>query len=306
MSLYPGEIVIHDGNVQQHKQPPSGQGFGLVPRNYNTHPVGCYGAILPYHAVTFPLIDRSEWSQRAKDQIAAGARISDLRLKGNNGQPIPSRDQNGKGYCWAHSGVTVTICDRLVRNLPYADLSAYAVACIIKNYRDEGGWGAQGVDFLASRGVPTAQFWPQQSMSKANDNAATWADAAKHKTTEGWIDLAAAQYDRNLSFEQRISLCLTGCAQVADFNWWSHSVCQVDAVDGAAQWGITRADSGKLMATTEFDAYWGMSHPVTGGWGVRIWNSWGDSWSAQGMGTLTGNQAEADGGVAILSTTLSV
>jgi hypothetical protein len=307
--LYPNELVIHDGNAHQHRATPhvgpDGQprAFGLKPRDYGTHPLGCYGAILPYTGVDFPLIPRGEWSQRAKDQIAAGARCSDIRMRGNNGQKIPSRDQNGKGYCWMHSGTSATLVVRAEANLAYADLSAYACACVIKNFRDEGGWGAQGVDFLASRGVPTSKFWPQQSMSKANDKPETWEDAKKHRVVEGWIDLAAAQYDRNLSFEQCVSLFLSGKPVVTDFNWWSHSVCGIDAIDGSAQWGLTRADSGKLMDLTEFEAFWAVNDPVTAGWGIRIWNSWGDTWSTDGMGALTGKQAVPDGSVGVLTST---
>jgi hypothetical protein len=310
--LYPNELVIHDGNAHQHKPHapyvgPDGQprAFGLVPRDYHANPLGCYGSIRPYHAVDFPLIPRSEWSQRARDQIAGGYRCSDLRMRGNNGQKIPSRDQNGRGYCWFHSGTSALLVARARANLAYADLSAYAGACVIKNFRDEGGWGAQGVDFLASRGVPTAKFWPQRSVDRACDNPATWENAKLYRVLEGWIDLAAAQYDRNLSFDQELSLYLVTQPCVKDENWWSHSICGVDAVDGSAQRDVTRGESGKLLQLKDFDQFWGMDDEVTGGWGVRIWNSWGDTWSSDGMGVLTGKQAVSDGCVGVLTTTAS-
>jgi hypothetical protein len=308
--LYPNEPIIHDRNFHEFlpQNPhigPDGQprAFGLAPRNYSTHPLGCYGTILPYTAVDFPLIPQAEWSQRAKDQIAEGRRCSDMRMRGNNGQKIPSRDQNGKGYCWAHSGVSALLAVRATANLPYADLSAYAVACIIKSYRDEGGWGPAGVDFLASRGCPTSKFWAQQSMSRGNDRPETWEDAKKYRITAGWIDLAVSAYDRNLSFAQEISLYLSTCPCVKDENWWSHSIGGLDAVEGASQWGVTRAASGKLLAVEEFDTVWAMNDPVTAGWGVRIWNSWGETWGTDGMGVLTGRQAVSDSSVGILTST---
>lgn len=298
--LGPNEVLIGDHNFHQYQPPPTVDGevksYGLIPRDYKTHPRGCYSSI---HAIDVPLIDQGEWPQRLKDLAANHALLSDIRLKGNAGQPIPSRDQNGKGYCWAHSGTSATLIVRATANLPYADLSAYAVACTIKSYRDEGGWGAQGVDFMADKGIPTSATWPQQSMSRSNDNAATWADAAKHKITEGFIDLAAAQYDRNLSFNQVASLLLSGVPVVVDYNWWSHSVCAIDLVDGAAQRGVYRdLTTGKIPQLSAFDQEWGMSDPVTAGFGVRIWNSWGDSWSDRGMGTLSGSKAIPDGAVA--------
>lgn len=310
--LYPGEIVIHDGNVDLHKtaqffgddgQPRS---YGLVPRNYQTHPLGCYPDIKPYTAVSFPLIPREEWAQRAKDQLAAGARLSDMRMRGNKGQMIPSRDQNGRGYCWRHSPTSANLLVRARMNLPYVDLSAYAGACRIKNYRDEGGWGAQGLDDVIQFGDPSSEFWPQKSVSRSNDTPEMRANALLHRGGEGWIDLAVAQYDRKLAFEQEISLYLTASPCIKDHNWWSHSICGCDAVDGSTQRLFTRGESGKLLQLREFDQFWGMLDPVTAGWGIRIWNSWGDGWGAQGMGVLTGKQAVSDGSVGLLTTTASV
>jgi hypothetical protein len=273
-----GELCIHDGNYRQHFAPlinGEWKSHGLVPRDYALYPRGCYASI---QAVDVPLIPRSEWSARIKEMEATKSRLSDLRAtEGPSSGLIPSLDQNGKGYCWAHSGVSATLMLRAVMNEPYVSLSAYAVACTIKSYRDEGGWGAQGVDFLASRGVPSDQFWPQRSMSPSNDKPATWENAALHKVTGQWADLAAQEYDRKLSFDQVMSLLLARVPVVVDYNWWSHSVCAIDPVEVSA-----------------------------GSFGVRILNSWGDSWSDRGMGVLEGNKAIPDGAVAPLITLPSV
>ncbi len=121
--------------------------------------------------------------------------LNDIRTTGMKGQRIPSRDQDGKGYCWAHSSTWATIIVRAKNGQPYADLSAYAIACKIKGFADEGGWGAESLDFIAKTGCPSATFWPQQSMLRSNDNANTWADAAKHRVTE-WISLESGSSRR--------------------------------------------------------------------------------------------------------------
>lgn len=306
MSLRPNEILIgpHNAHLFTSDQQVDGEhkARGLIPRNYKTHPVGHY----PWAtAVDFPLIPRSEWEARAAEKTSRRAWLSDIRLKGNNGQPVPSRDQNGRGYCWRHSPTSCNLLLRAFAGLPYADLSAYAGACMIKAFRDEGGWGAQGVDDVIRRGDPTSEFWPQRSVDRANDNPRTWENAALHRIIDQWADLNQAEYDRGLTFDQVGTLLLSDVPVVGDFNWWSHSVCLMDLVNGSGQFGVFRADSGKLATAAEFEEAWAVNDPVTAGWGVRLWNSWGDSWSDRGMGTLTGSKAVPDGAVAPRTTTLS-
>ncbi len=296
--LYPTEEIIHAGNFANYINPVvNGETklCGTVPRDPKKFYRGCYPGIA---AVDVPLIPATERPKRIADQLATKGRISDITRTGLNGGPIPPRDQNSRGYCWMHSGVSAMICLRAIANLPYADLSAFGPACKVKSFRDEGGWGAQGVDFLMANGCPTSKTWPQKATDRSLDNAATWAEAAKYKIAEGWMDLAQAQYDRNLSFDQVISLVISGIPVVVDFNWWSHSVCAVDAVDGTTQYRITRdVMSGKLLELAEFELVWGIHDPVTAGLAIRILNSWGN-WSDAGYGVLTGSQAVPNGSVA--------
>lgn len=294
-----GSVIIHEGNYHEFLAPrdPNAQGHhGLVPRDYQKHPMGSY----PWAtAVDFPVIPQSEWPARIAEKDSKKSWLADVRMKaGPNNGPIKSRDQNGKGYCWAHSGTSAHLLVRAVMNQPYADLSAYSVACIIKSYRDEGGWGAQGVDFQVANGVATSKTWAQQSMSRSNDNAATRAEMASHKIIDQWADLAAAQYDRNLSFDQFCTASLIDVPTVDDYNWWSHSVCGCRVVNGSTMRQRTRMGSGKLASLQEFEAIWATNDPVTAGFGRTIWNSWGDSWSDNGMGILTGSKAIPNGGVA--------
>ncbi len=296
----PPEAIIHDGNWWQFINPELPDGttgrHGLEPRNYATHPLGFYSWAT---AADFPLIPQAEWAARCQQKTQEKSWLSDIRnAAGPGSNPIPSRDQNGKGYCWAHSGVSAHLLIRAVMGEPYADLSAYSIACPIKNFRDEGGWGAQGLDYQVANGCATSATWPQQSMSRSNVNDAEKADAAAHKVIDQWADLNSGQYDRNLSFNQVATLLLADVPVVSDFNWWSHSVCAADLVNGAQQFGQTRMESGKLASLSEHAALWAMNDPVTAGFGIRIWNSWGNSWSSNGMGVLTGSKAVPDGSVA--------
>jgi hypothetical protein len=293
--------IIHDGNWQQYcDQYVNGvkQMRGLIPRDKRLEPPGYLKGVPAMKGVDFPLIPRSEWAERIRDKEQEKSRLSDIRRRANNGQLIPSLDQNGQGYCWAYGTTAAVMLLRAVMNLPYVRLSAHAVACIVKGFRDEGGWGALSLDFIMQRGVPSVEAWPEKSMSRSNDKPATWEDAAKYKVTEGWVDLEAAVYDRNLSFEQEISLLLSNIPTVADMNWWGHCTVMMDAVDGATQRNDTRGESGKLLSLEEFDRAWGMNDPVTAGIGKRTWNSWTDQWGDKGEGLITGSKAVSDNCVA--------
>ncbi len=251
------EVVINDQNYQQFMAPVIDgevRSMGLVPRDYDQCPVGYLSCAKPFD---LPLIPESEWEERLKERIARKAQLSDVRNRGVNGRPIPSRDQNGRGYCWFHSGVSCNLIVRATEGQPYADLSAYAGACIIKNYRDQGGYGSQGVEWMAEHGCPTSEFWPQQSTKRSNDTPEMRANAKLHRIQE-WMDLEP----RNKA--QFVTCLLSGIPVVSDFNWWGHSVATLD-----------------LVSLDPFR--------------TRIWNSWGDGWSENGTGILEGRKAIPDG-----------
>ena len=271
MGVNPGEILIDDSTPEHvtHDVVIDGdrKGRGLVPRDYAAYPPGCFAHGM--RGVDFPLIPESEWSDRIKDMEATKSRISDIRLTGNNGSIIPSLDQDGWGYCWAHSSTQSVIMLRAIGHEPYVPLSAFAIACILRNYRDQGGFGAESMDFIMQRGVPAQEFWPQQSTDRAHDNPQTWANAARHKITAGFMDLEAPEGNRTLSWQQVMTCLLLRIPVVSDYNWWSHSVLAIDPVE-----------------------------VEPGSFGVRILNSWSDTWSDKGMGVLQGNKARPDGAVA--------
>lgn len=292
--LNPGETLIHSGNAHLYAQAPTGQGFGLVPRDYGAVPLGSMmGA--PVSAVS--PIPRSEWPERLRDQIAAKARCSDLRDIGKGGQRIPSLDQNGRGYCWAHSTVSAALIGRAKDGQPFADLSAYAIACIIKGYRDQGGWNGESMKFLRERGCPTSEFWPQRGTSRSFDKPETWENAALHKMLE-WDDIPEGNFDLQATYS------LLGIPYALDLNWWSHSICGCDLIDGTASYnaGLLRSPSGKLQTFAEFEAEWEVAE-YGAAFGARIWNSWGDGWGSAGMGPLTEAKARNNGAIALRVTT---
>lgn len=239
---------------------------GLVPRDFEN---------MPLRAVTdLPEIPESEWDARIKEQEEKKSRLSDIRMTGNFGAMIPSLDQNlgdgvHWGYCWAHSGVHGNMLIRARDGMPYVPLSAFAVAATIKNGRNDGGWGAQGLEFMMTRGVPDQKYWPQKNVKLSNGTPECWENAAKHKITAGWMDVAAPLWGRKLSFKQVATCLLLRIPVILDYNWWGHSVVGMDLV---------RVEAGS--------------------YGIRIWNSWADSWGEKGTGVLRGNRAVPDNATA--------
>jgi hypothetical protein len=241
-------------------EPPEGMGRGLVERDYSRHPVG-------YNSQPFllPLIPEAEWAERLADQIAAKAQLSDIRNRGNKGKRIPSTHQGKSNYCWAHSTASAMMLQRAMQNEPYAELSAFAIACKIKNYRNQGGWGSVSLEYAAEHGIPDTTHWPARSWQKHHDDPTTWKNAAKHKVSE-WMDLEP----RNKA--QLVTCLLLNIPVVSDFNWWRHSVCSMD-----------------LVSLRPFK--------------TRIWNSWSDNWGEDGTGLLEGSKAIPDGMIAPFAST---
>lgn len=298
--LNPGELLIGDHTPDHEVKDISVDGDfksrGYVPRDYTVDPKEMFDP-----PTNIALIPRDQWAARIADKIAAKSQLSDRRLAALNGQPIPSLDQDGRGYCWAHSTTSALILARMMANDPYVRLSAYHIACIIKNYRDEGGWCGLSAKFVREKGVASVEFWPEKSTSRSNDRPEMWANAALHKSLEEWVDLTRDLYDQNLSFDQLASSLLVNNPSPVDYNWWSHSICGMDLVNGNGLFRTNhaRAASGKFMTKKQYELAWGINNPVTAGYGIRIWNSWGDSWSDRGMGVLAGSKAVPDGALSI-------
>lgn len=251
---------------------------GLVPRDYSIQPVK------PFRAVSLPLISRDLWPAMIKAQKAAGRRLSDIRRRGNFGQPIPSLQQGSVGYCWGHGPAHMAMLLRAAMNLPYVPLSAYAVCATVVDGRDEGGWGALAQQFICDKGIPAQAFWAQGDRDHRKTRPGCWENAAGHKITEEWVDAAAPTYDRDMSFDQVATCLLSAIPCGGDYNWWGHHIALLDLVELDPSLPLSNVNR----------------------WGINIWNSWGDSWGDMGEGILKGMKAVPDNATAARVITASV
>ncbi len=226
MYNYNALTVINDANYTDHLAPALPDGSmasrGLVPRDFKTHPTGYLAAAQPYPEDM--IVPVEEWKDRLRDiKAMGGTRVS----RWAHQQPII--DQDGFGYCWAHSTTGAVSVVRVASGEPYVALSAFAVAATIKNGRDEGGWNAESAEFAIQKGIPSQDLWPQGSANLRYGTPECWANAANHKLTLWWD----GSDDPHKAYIQSVSAFLLGLGvPVTDYNWWSHSVFTADFEEG--------------------------------------------------------------------------
>lgn len=213
-----------------------------------------------------PLIPKSEWIPRIRDRKKYKMGLRDLFKAGKVGTV---KDQNGQGFCWSYSVARACEYVRAIMGLDHIPLSGHSVACKVKNFRDEGGWCGLSRQYAAEHGYVPESLWPAKSMSRSNDTAAAWAEAAKYRIIEDYVDLKKAVYDQNIPYDYAISCLLQNIPVIFDLNWWGHSVlmCDVDEMDGE------EAPDGD--------------------------NSWTPGWGDNGTFRLQGQKKIPDGAVAI-------
>lgn len=298
-------LIIDDDNWQAHVGEVVVNGErkarGLVPRNYSTHPVGFYAAVPPLDQMK--LIPRDEWIPRIKEQEANKSSLQHIRrANGPNGGHIPALDQNGQGYCWCYSAHGCIMLRRAVMGVPYRRPSAHAAACLIKSFKDEGGWGAESADWIVKNGWADTSMWPEKSMSRSNDTPSLRQKMAENKIPGAWRELGAAQYDANFTEEQRCTLLLDNTPYQGDHNWWSHSVCHMRLALNLRPTEAKSRKAKKLMATdlksldlnkdADYKAFADVIVTV-------ILNSWTDNYGDLGECVLGGTKQRVDGAVAL-------
>lgn len=293
----PDLIIIGDHTPVDHPDVNAGM-KGLIPRDLVTHPVG-YSAVIPPSSLVPYSYD--DMVKMIADQEKAQSRNSDILRRGDAGKTIPSLDQNGQGFCWNYGPTGAFQGVRARMNLPFKKLSGHANACLDKNYQDQGGWGARGVELLIAGGCPDTDHWKEKSMSRSNDTPEMRANAKLYMPDVVVADLASPVYNRDLSFGQQLRILLDGGFTVDDWDYWSHCTFACDAVNGASQRTVSRDETGKLDDFKTFELKWGMNDPITKGLAKRSRNSWTDSYGDLGFFVSTGAKAVASNSVGIIT-----
>ena len=246
--LYPNEIIIDDatGTDVTHD---SKFGRGLIEAvGYRGTPAEPFPAEL--------LIPRSEWEARIKEQEERKTRLSDLvNLAG-----LPCKNQESTSFCWINAPTHCTEIVRVKQNQPMVILSPASAGAQITNYRNVGGWGREGLEWIVNYGVCPVANWPANALDRKYATPENKEIAKFYQVTEWW-DLEPGNLD------QQISCLLLGLPIAVGQNYWSHEI-------------------------TQYEAIW-----LNGTVAIRGRNSWGMSWGDKGYFIQQGSKMRADDAV---------
>ena len=265
-------LIIDDSNFHQYQPsltPENRHAFGLVPRN--THPTfakqRCYGA------ADIPLIPWAEIPDRIADLERRKASLWHIW----NDSEVGVLNQSSLSYCHAFSAVMGVKIDRVVRGLPYIELSASSVGAPVTGYRNAGAWILEDLEQMRKVGVATTEYVPMLTTRRGDFKAGWEQSAARHKVLE-WSELES----RNL--HQQICALLSLKVTCNGLNYWGHAVTDLAVKD---------LDPSKRPDDESR-------------YGILFLNSWGDDWGDRGCAVRAGRQKYVDEAYLVESVTLSI
>lgn len=259
-ALYPNERVIDDSVPDEAVSTPDGLSTGYKGMFRSAQDAANYSAMPPSM-----LVPRHEWQARIEEMEATKTRVSDLIVQAN----LKVKNQLQTNYCWIFAPAHAVEVARMIQGQRVISLSPASAGAQIKNYRNEGGWGVEGLQWIADHGLVPSALWPDTAIQRSYATADNKAAAREFRATE-WDVLQPKSIDEMVS-------CLFHRKTVPiGLNWWGHEVLAVDPV-------------------------W-----LNGSIAIRIRNSWGDIPDfPNGFGILQGRKMIPDDSVCLRSTTAS-
>jgi hypothetical protein len=214
-------------------------------------PEGYAGSAEPFP--TDLIIPKSEWQARIQEREERKATIWHRATAA--GWKV--KDQQQTNYCWINAPTAAVELIRLLQHDEPVVLSPASAGAQITNYRNVGGWGKEGLEWIQTHGLVPVSLWPANAISKQYATESNKQVALSYRQIEWW-ELAVR------SLDQLVSCLLRGYPVAVGYNWWGHEVTACDPV-------------------------W-----VDGAVAIRIANSWGEAWGDKGFGVIQGNRMLPD------------
>jgi len=217
---------------------------GYCQRDWDEHPFAAteYTTAFP----TSALIDESEWDDRYNEFLTQKNSLAD-QVKTTGWTVF---DQGNTNYCWANAVVACLEAARIKQGDPWIRLSSASVAAIIKNFRNQGGWGSEALEFCVERGVATNATWGNAVINPGRE-AINQADIERpHFKAIEFYELPPDPVDMRKCF---MSALFHGWPCAPGYDWWRHQVAAfapwkspngVWGSTGPNSWAATYGDNG--------------------------------------------------------------
>lgn len=233
------ELIINDETKAAQLRPPAGRKKGLEMARSSTLDYSYGDHAQPYPASK--LIPRSEWEARIKEMEERKTRLSDVVRQAG----LPCKDQAQTNYCWINAPTHCTEIVQVQQNEPMVILSPASAGAPIKGFRNVGGWGLEGLEYISKYGLVPVEFWPPNAINRSYYTEENKQRALKYRVTE-WYECKP----RNL--DEMVSSLLNREPGASGLNWWSHEVTYYEVVwlDGEVairarnSWGMEYGDDG--------------------------------------------------------------
>lgn len=254
-----GYPIYDDSSAAELLSPLNTSSFrrGMKPRDYDKLPFGTLAFAAPF---SIPVIPRSEWKERIEEQERTGNHLENVCDQFQ----IPVKNQGSTNYCWINAPVHCLEIMRAYQGQGYVELSPASCGGPKTDFRNVGGLGTEGVEFLVEEGAVPVSLWPANAISRKYNTSAARQERKKYRVLEWW-ELQPRNYD------QLITCLLLNMPVAIGLNWWRHEVTAIRAI----------LDQGRVA--------------------VLINNSWGPQWGKNGRGVLTESKATPDDAVALRS-----
>jgi len=222
-------------------------GTGFIDRDFNAEP---FGSVVPeFSGETY---SRDTWRDLIKEQDERKCSPYHAFKSAN----CPILNQSRTNYCWCFGlvqGVAVALAQSGYDESPPLHLSASYPAQLYKGYRNVGGWAMQAVKAVQEHGIPTVQVFQEALISRSHTQRSIVKKSAQKYGIAEYEEIPSRDFSTAFS-----ALIAPDCSPVTlGLSWWGHLVLGIKGV----------YEEGK-------------------GYGILIVNSWGKSWSGDGMQVL--------------------